>query len=543
MNSTKRMLSLCLAFAVSHTTMVVTAQNTKENVQELSKAAKKGMIVDANLTPENQLRLTYKMKVDKKSDEVAYEDYFFDDQLGFKQAQPTKLTKEVKPDTKVVSLAAFVGGSNSFNVLSMILNLQREEWERKWDYDRQQYKWGKRLSKESVKPRNSESKYKGFAEFANDDDGSQFIIASYDQKDDDDQFVALYITNDLNLKETKVPVNGKYSLVYCGALQSGNIFMILAPNKGMPDTKKYTYAEFTRKAELVTQSEFTAPMPNMVVMDYQEVNGALYFCAASVKDNDAFNQVFTSYAPISNPGYSTSANRQMDAYEKRVFVKKFDNIHLLKFEKGKLAFGSSTPVASFKSKLIVPPSQKKGDGYDGRKFQIQNLAVTPAGEYLVTGQFHDKKIVNQGNDIEYRYYDIVCMYFDASGNLKAQYAVDKVNDDRKSEVFQNMQNFFFSKDGKTAYWELLEVKGTKGYASFVDAYLGNTTFTAHYFPRIAKINLADGTISNFTELGNKGKFLVYRYNGLVLDKNKTTRYYVGHDEDYEKLWVGKYTFD
>lgn len=534
---------ICLPFILCALPLYSIAQS-KEASQELSKSAKKGMLVGANLADDGNIRLTYKMKVDKKSDQVAYEDYLFDAGLAFKGMQPTKESKATNADQKVTTLAAFVGGTNSFSVMSMNLSLQQEVWERIWDYDRQAYKWGKRLSKETVKPKNSESKYKGFAEFANDDEGSQTIIASYDQdKDDNDQFVVLYITNDLSLKETKIPVSGSYSLVYCGSRASGNIFMLFAPNKGMPDTKKYIYTEFTRKAELVGKSEFNAPSPNTIIMDHREVNGDLFMSGGSTKSNDAYNQEFASYAPISNPGYSTSANKQMDKYEKKLYGTEFTNLHLLKFTNGQLVFASSTPVKSFKEKVVTPPAQRKKSVYEGKKFVIQNLAVAPNGDYLLTGQLEDKKIINGGKDISYRYYDFVCLHFDKEGTLKAQYAVEKMNDDSKSEMFQSQQNFFFSADGNTAYWEILEVKGTKGYSSFLDAFNGNTTITANYFPRVAKINLAAASISDFTILGEKGKFLMYRNHSFLTDEKNKTRYYLGHDDDYEKLWIGKYQFD
>ena len=257
---------------------------TKEINQELSKAAKKGMLVDAVFAEDGNIKLTYKMKVDKKSDQVAYEDYVFDKSLGYVGIQPTKENKKTNPDTKVTSVAAFVGGSNSFNVLSMNLTLQQEVWEKIWNYDRQTYQWGKRLSKESVKPKNNDSKYRGFASYSNDEDGSVLVLASYDKgKDDDDQFVYLHISSDLNLKETKVPLNGNYSLVYCGKLQSGNVFAVFAPNKGMADVKKYMLTEFTHKGELVSSNEFTAPSPNTLIMDYTEVHGDLFFVPAPIK--------------------------------------------------------------------------------------------------------------------------------------------------------------------------------------------------------------------------------------------------------------------
>lgn len=37
--------------------------------------------------------------------------------------------------------------------MSMSLNLQQEVWERNWNYDKQKYQWGSRISKEVVKPK------------------------------------------------------------------------------------------------------------------------------------------------------------------------------------------------------------------------------------------------------------------------------------------------------------------------------------------------------------------------------------------------------
>jgi len=118
-----------------------------------------------------------------------------------------------------------------------------------------------------------------------------------------------------------------------------------------------------------------------------------------------------------------------------------------------------------------------------------------------------------------------------------------LNDDRKSEVFRNRQNFILSTDGKTMYWEILEVKGSKGYDSWIDAYVGNATFRANYFPRISKINLSETTLSDFNVLANRRQFLMYKYHTFLNSKDGKTTYYLGHDEDYEKLWIAKYQFD
>ncbi|MBS1781480.1 MAG: hypothetical protein JSS78_00265 [Bacteroidetes bacterium] len=514
----------------------------KEASQDLSKSARKGILVGTQRNEDGNIRLTYKMKVDKKSDEVNYEDYVFNKDLQFVGIEKTKENKETHPDQKVTSVTAFVGGSNSFNVLSMTLNLEQQVWERIWDYDKQSYKWGKRLSKESVKPKNSDGKYRGFAAYDNDDDGSVLVLASYD-KGDNDQFVFLHVSNDVNLTETKVPITGDYSLVYCGRLKSGNIFAVFAPDKGAADIKKYAYVECTKDGKIALNSDFTAPSSNLMIMDYSEANGSLYFIGASDKSDEAYNRIFSSYAPINNPGYSTAANRQMDKYEKRVMGEDFDNLHLLRFTNGKLDFASTTPIKELKNNVVSPASQRKSHPYNGRKMIVQNLTVAPNGDVLVAGQLMDKKLVNQGKSFEYRYYDYVCLQFNNQGKYQAQYAVEKVFDATKDEIFQAAQDFVISTDGKTAYWELMEVKGAKYYASVMDAWNGSSTYSAQYFPRIAKINLQSKTLSEFEGLGEKGKFLVYRNHTSLTDPSNKIRYYFGHDEDFEKVWIGKYNFD
>jgi len=141
----------------------------------------------------------------------------------------------------------------------------------------------------------------------------------------------------LNIKETKIPATGSYSLAFCGQLPSNNVFVILAPNKGNSNTK-YVYAEFSNTANLISSFEFTTPSPNTAITDFQFADGALYLLGGSTKSNDAYNKVFASYAPIDNPGFSTSKNLQMSKYEKEIRSNDFSNIHFIKIENNSIAF-------------------------------------------------------------------------------------------------------------------------------------------------------------------------------------------------------------
>jgi hypothetical protein len=522
-----------LLFTNSH------AQQAKEATTDLSKAAQKGMLTDTRVTEAGTLNFTYGMRVNKKDENLNFEDYTFDKDLNFKGMVSSKNEKEIKPNITVKLLAAYVGGSTSFTVLSQKLSLQKEEWEKKWNYNKQQYEWGKRLSKEGVKPKNDEGKYLGYAEY-NVDNGV-LVIASYqpEKKGAEDQFLALFIDMDLNIKETPVTTDGNYSLVYSGVLANKNVYAIMAPNKKMPDLKQYVYAEFTPEAALVKRTVFTAPSTNLMVMDQREINGSLYLVCASTNEKVAYNEVLTNYSRISNPAMGISSQDQK--YIKVAFKEKMENFHFLKFTNSALDFATTVPIKTFKDKVATPPSQKKAHIYQGNRLYIDELAVLKNGDFLLAGQLLEKDIVK--DVLVTKYLDIVGFHFDANGELKAQFAVEKMNDDTKSEIWTSDQNFHISEDGKTAYWEILEVKGFKGYDSFLDAYLGDKTYTYGYFPRVSKINLANSTLSDFEVMGSKGKFIMYKNHSDLTTLDGKTRYYIGHDEDYEKLWIGKYNFN
>ena len=515
------------------------AQEPKEATQELSKASRKGILYDVRKEDDGSFHVTYMNKVEKKSDEVTYEDYVFDKDLNFKGSEPTKVIKEQKPSRTMVGLAAYVGGTNSFNILSMSLKVYREEYEEYWNFKRQKYERGKLKSRQTVKLRNGEGKYKAFAEFYNEDEHSLFVIGSYDQgKKEDDQYVALYINSDLDLKEAKVPVTGDYTLAYCGALQNGNRFMVLAPNKGMPDTRKYVYVEFTHQADLVTQSEFTAPSNHLLIMSHSELNGELYFCGASTDSKKAgsYRDVFHTYAPIQNPGVKTSENAMMMQYNTKVYNKDFDNFHFLKLQKGQVVFASTTAVNDMEKRVTTPPSQKKAHPYKGRKMMIQQLKVAPNGNILVAGQLEGKKTTK--DEVLMKYLDLVGFMFTPKGELITQFAVEKMNNDTESELFPSEQDFCFSPDGKTAYWEIYEVR-SRNAGNLLNVLSNTMAFKRTCFPRVARIDLEKGTLSEFAVLGSKGKYFLDDPASNTL-KYEQSVYFFGHDKDAETLWVAKY---
>lgn len=530
-----------ILFAIITASLPVTnalhAQAVKETTHQLSKQASKGLLSNALIKNDGSLVFTYAMRVDKNSEQLNYEEYVFDKDLNFKSTQPGSENKQSKPPKKVTNLWAYAGGGNSFNVLSQKLSISKVEGEATWNFKKQRYNPARRISSEKIKLKNEDGRYDGYVAWPHDN--GVLIIASYEpekNKEVKEQFVALDVDLDLKVTETPVTLGGNYSLVFAGQRESGNAFVIMAPKKKMPDTRQYVYAEFTNRAQLVHRTTFTAPSPNMMVMDYNEMNGELFLVAGSAKSNDAYEEEFPDYANIDNPGMGSSWQTQK--YFEKAYKKDIEKFHLLNFKDGALVFAGTTLVKDFEKNVIAPPGQKKKHPYEGKHLYISTLNKTPDGGYLLAGQLMDNDLVK--GSIVRMYKDFVGFYFNAKGELKAQYAVEKMNNDNKSEMFSSDQQFIMSADGKTAYWEILEVKGSKGYASFWDAYNGDLTFRAHYFPRIAKIDLSSASLSSFTVLGSEGKYLLNADYSRIMDEGTKTVYYIGNDNDYKNIWLGKF---
>jgi hypothetical protein len=529
---------------------VANAQQSQETIQELSKKATKGYIYGIKKNDNGDLNVTYKIAGDNKSD-IFFENYAFDNHIKFLNSSDANVPKEDKADRTKTLIYATVGGCTSFSILSMKLKLHKRVLQQSWNHDMQKYTTTKVVTDEEVKAKNDNGKaYKGIASYDGSGvDDQNFIIAANDNqaKKEANPYYILLISPGLDITERTVDISGKQSMVYCDQLSNDDVIMVFAPKKGEADPSAYTYLRYSIKGELLSKVPFKSPSNNMLIINMQEQNGAVYFCATSTKSKDAFSEVFEDYASISNPCFTGAQNDQDLKWESKS-NEKMENFHLLKFKGDQMIFASTVPISEFKSKFKA--SGKGGSVYKGTKFGVNRFFITADEEFLVAGQLTSHAMLKGGygalgntptGSYMKTYLDIVCIYFDKNGGLKAQYSVERLNDDKKSEIFDVGQNFYLGPDKKTLYWEMLEVKGQQGYAGFMDAMNGRLTFYPRYFPRIAKIDLSNGNVSDFKLLGNQKFFLSKYFTGLF-DEKENSLTYVGYDEGFKKLWVGKYTF-
>jgi hypothetical protein len=546
----KAVVTAIMTFAVT----CLFAQAVKESSTPLSSKARKGYLEDVSFADGN-VEVIYKIPGDKKKDEKFFEAYSFDKDLKFIATKSTSEPKILsKPDREQKYMSAWVGGHTSFDILSMKLRVRVRTVKEKWDYKKQRYVVDKVVSDETVKLKNEGGRnYYGVEQFRSEETGDFIVLAYIETKDKKNpkQFMLLTITFDGEVTEKNLDVTGAYSMVFCKemseeapgkAVGKQDLIIVLAPKKGAADVGKYVYLHYDMKGTLKNKIEFQSPSSNLLVNSADVKNGEVFLSGLSRKTKDSYDEVFADYAPIENPNYTGNENAQMDRYA-RAASDEMDNFHFLKFSGNKMVFATTAPIDGIKSKKKIAPGEKSGKLYTGKKFGITNFEVTPANEYLITGQITGR--VNIGDlknpNFVTSYGDVVCLQFDESGNVKAQYAVDKLFEDKKSEIFYMPQRFFVSGDGKYAYWEIMEVKGFSGYDSYWDAVDGRKTFRPKYFPRITRIDLQTATLSEFKIPGQK-KFFTYT-DGRYFDAASLTATYVGRDDDAENLWVSTVTFN
>ncbi|MEO6723426.1 MAG: hypothetical protein ABIN67_23870 [Ferruginibacter sp.] len=553
-------ISLLLLFALALQTQG--QDNKNEKFYPLSKQARKGYIEEVT-NRDNKIQAVYKIKGDTK-DALAYEVYEFDNDLNLVRTAPEKVKVDpVKTNFTKTLLHAYVGGGNSFNVLSMDLKFYKLEKQFTWNLDKKKYDI-KYLSNKEVKLKSENGKnYVGYTDYYNSESNTALVLARVAEKGSDNEFMLLNVSFDLDIKPTSIKFDYPVSLVYSCSLpalsdsevdekvmdnkellKDDNVLFIFAPDakKGIA-TNKYTLVIADREGKILSRNDFEAPSGNMAVIEAVQKGSDLFLCAGSSKDADnLFSDEYGEFANIANSG--GGENRKALSYFKK--AKDFKFFHLLKVTEGKLVWSTTTAIKDFKAKLRIPPGQKsKVSSYEGDHFTVAASYIAPNGDIFISGQKRDMEMVGSSS-IEWMYQDIICFQFDKDGNIKSQFGIDNINDDKKSTIFQIGQLFIASpQDKNNVYLQLLEVKGVKGYADFGDALAGNKTTYRKTFPRIVKINTTTAEITGLTILGLK-KYYFHRSNGVqVVNRLGKDGYliYVGEDLDGEEIWLGKYKFE
>ena len=226
-------ITLILVIFCVFTVISAYAQEFTENVQPLSDKAQKGQIYEVNKDDKGNCNVTYRMKLDKKSEVVSYEQYNFDKNLKFIGASDIKVNKENNPDIERTYYSAYVGGTG-VAALRVTLKLNKDVALETWNQKKQRYQVKKWLSSETIKAKNDDGRvYIGYASYSSNDvnKSNVFVIAKTETKDKAlaDKFSILLFDAKLELKDNPIDLKGSYTLVFSSMLESEDVVMVFAP--------------------------------------------------------------------------------------------------------------------------------------------------------------------------------------------------------------------------------------------------------------------------------------------------------------------------
>ena len=218
--------------------------------------------------------------------------------------------------------------------------------------------------------------------------------------------------------------------------------------------------------------------------------------------------------------YGPSAAGKDKYYQMSSGVTKFKAVQLMKVSNHKIEYFTETNLEEFAAKLQKPPLQKKAPEYEGKKFEIANYYIPDNGNFFVVGQnFENSK---EGN----KYQDILGFQFDETGVLKAQYSIDTKESNKYAKAAGAPQNLVESKDGKSMYWLLLEVRGVSTFRGKVYTY-----------PRIGKIDMVNGTVNDFLDVrGPDDDYYLDINFPFLRGENDSSVVFFGANKSGSTLW-------
>jgi len=218
-----------------------------------------------------------------------------------------------------------------------------------------------------------------------------------------------------------------------------SIILVFAPkNEGSkasdPQKTNYTYVSVNDKLEIVDRLSFLSPSSFWSIEDniQSEQSNAVFLFGASLNVKDKY-------------------------FDQLKDTKTFDGVEVMKVEDHKVTWVNEYSIDEMENKVVMAPSQKKGDPYDGKRIFISNYMLTDNGKLLFVGQqfFYDAMTaINEGRK-KVKYADCFGIAIDNDGQLIGQYLYD-MKGFMGGQDFSIFQFLFPGKNPDNAYWMLIQ---------------------------------------------------------------------------------------
>ncbi|MDO7873409.1 hypothetical protein Q5H93_01610 [Hymenobacter sp. ASUV-10] len=337
-------------------------------------------------------------------------------------------------------------------------------------------------------------------------------------------------------------------------LPARDVAIMLAYTKGAGATKdkhpttEYQYLRVSATGQVKEKIRVDSPVSAWLVSGFIPMNdgGVLAYGPA----NDDTKKHYAEALPDAKPGMTVEESF------------KAKNFQLGKIMNGQVAWITTTDLKEFEDKQKVPAGQKRTPDYTGKRFFVRQSMEAPNGDLLIGGQnfkmkggnpgnskFLDKMTGGDGNykEPDHVYGDLLLFHFDKTGHLRAQYGVRRAENNATTSVAPNPQYFHPSVDGKSLYWNILEIDGWRTVNGLTeDGKMGGifepTMRETISYPSVTRISLADASIGAQKTFGvtKEGKYYVSnKYTTLpVGDENKQVVYF-GENKSGKTLWFGQ----
>lgn len=425
---------------------------------------------------------------------------------------------------------------------------------------------------EKVKPKSEDNlKYFYASAYEIERDSSVLVIAGKPEKKTHNEtmiFDIMSCDNEVNITTVdKIEFSFPQKIVFSAPLQDDNSsvsnddlprdwVVVFAPsglyNKDSdPKPTNYTYVRISTKGKVIEKFNFDSPSNGWRVLGAYEKENSVFMYGSAITKNptkDYSNEVFKNLQMVATTSASATEKeeennsgsgilggisaisslgskdngRTQEEVDAPLDELKYTNIQIGKITNSKFEFISSPDIEEFEKKQAKPADQKKFITFDGKRFEINGINFSSAGDIFISGQ-------DFANSKKGRIYKGVYMFqFEANGNLKRNYGV-KLDQSKKSSMFNKSpltsdmyiahNSLREASDNKSLYWFIKDVKSIREESSSSFVSLSTvrvkTTWIPLYQYEYGNINIANGELSEFKGFGDseKKEFYLFQNTG------------------------------
>lgn len=399
----------------------------------------------------------YSFIIKAKSDKIKIENYQFD--KDFNPVNSVKEELDIETAKQKYPWWNYQGDKFNEEMIivdeddELIIRSQNVEFTYKWN--RLQYTF-KADQKDKLKLRNADgAKYFHYRNWSSEDDPDHvYVLCGIKSKSDKLEYCKnfhilkigknLEIENDLEIKFDYPQDIVFPRFIDKKSERRGNNFdagfiLVFAPksvgsNDSDPKKTNYTYVSINEKLTIEDRLTFDSPSSFWSIEDYlqNEKTGEVYLFGASLKAKDKY-------------------------YDDLKDSKKFDGIEIMKVANHNVAWVKEYSIDEMERKVVMAPSQKKGDPYDGKRVFISFYMLTETGNLIVVGQqyFYDAMAAVSDGRKEVKYADCFGLAFNDNGELTGQYLYD-MKGFMGGQKFPVFQFLFQGENPNNAYWMLIQ---------------------------------------------------------------------------------------